>query len=131
MSERQYLLDYVNKIGSRPKAADKLGIQMAGGLGHGDFLWWQTGVCGQALGHAGHRAILWRAGPKVSPLFLREEILVQPLELQHPAGPHAHTMLDHQAGEALTIDQDDALGDAGGEFHRWRRECRGGDEDAL
>lgn len=26
MSERQYLLDYVNKIGSRPKAADKLGI---------------------------------------------------------------------------------------------------------
>jgi hypothetical protein len=51
--------------------------------------------------------------------FLREEILVETLELQYAAGPHGHTMLDHKFGQTPPVDEDHALGNGDTNSMAW------------
>lgn len=42
--------------------------------------------------------------------LLREEILVEALQFDRPGRTNANTVFDHQVGEAVAVDEDDALG---------------------
>lgn len=42
-------------------------------------------------------------------LFFDEEILVETLHLHRPGDTDAHPMLDHQVGQAVAVDEHDAL----------------------
>lgn len=69
--------------------------------------------------------------PSAGRSVLRKEILVQALELQHTAGAYTDTVLDHQLGQAASINQDHTLRNARGELDGLGGERRGRYEDAL
>lgn len=64
-------------------------------------------------------------------LFFREEVLIQPLELDGSADTNADTMFDHQVGEVSPVDQNDALREVLYEVAGLWAERRGGNEHAL
>jgi hypothetical protein len=57
-------------------------------------------------------------------LFLGKEVLIETLELEHPARAHADAVFDHKFGQALAVDEDHPLWDLGREFDSMRREGR-------
>lgn len=62
---------------------------------------------------------------------LREIVLVDRLDRVGRPNPDPHTMLQHQIREALAVDQDDAMLDAGHEVLRFLREVGGRHENAF
>lgn len=64
-------------------------------------------------------------------LLLDEKVLVQPFHLHGAGDPNTHAMLDHQVGEAVTVDENNALGQVADEVDGRGGEAGRGDEDAF
>src|SRR6185437_8084290 len=73
-----------------------------------------------------------RKQPVVRPgLRLLKEIFVQAPEFDRSARSNPYAMLDHQIGQAETVEKDDALRKVVHEISRLRAESRSRDKNAL